>query len=103
MRILKKVRLILAGFALGVKILASKVYAYNASLTTEALYGIDGNAIREEPIKTNIASTIIVPIILLIGVIAFLVKSKGSLFKKAVVSMGVVMSYIVFRIIINLI
>lgn len=102
MKVFKKVGLIFTSIALGLKTFASKVYAMAIEdIPIQCDYGVQ---LEPEPsMATNIVSTIIVPIILLIGLIVFLVKSTGSLLKKIIVTIGVVVAYIIFRIIINLI
>lgn len=102
MKILKKLGLFFTSFALGFKTLISKVYAMAIDdIPIQCDYGVQ---LEPEPsILTNIASTIIIPIILLIGLIVFLVKSTSSIVKKVIISIVVVVAYIIFRIIINLI
>ena len=102
MKLLKKLVVVLTSFSLGIKMLASKVYAIAIEdIPIQCDYGVQ---LEPEPtIATNIVSTIIIPIILLIGLIVFLVKSTGSILKKVIVSVGVVVAYIIFRIIMNLI
>ncbi len=102
MKLLKKIGTIFTSCVLGITKLASKVYAASIyDMPIQCSYGVQ---LEPKPsITTYIASTIIVPIILLIGLIVFLVKSTGSVLKKVIVSVGVVVAYIIFRIIINLI
>lgn len=102
MKLLKKIGTIFTSCVLGITKLASKVYAASIyDMPIQCDYGVQ---LEPEPsITTNIASTIIVPIILLIGLIVFLVKSTSSVLKKVIVSVSVVVAYIIFRIIMNLI
>ena len=57
--------------------------------------------VRETSTSQNIALTIIVPVIILIGLIVFLIKSTGSILKKTIISIGVVLAYILIRILIK--
>lgn len=100
MKILKKLGLVFNSCVLGIIMLVSKVYAISIhDIPSASDYGVQ---LEPEPsMSTNIASTIIVPIILLIGIVVFLVKSTSSVLKKVIVSVGVVGAYIVFRIIMN--
>ena len=102
MKFLNKLGLVFNSCVLGITAFASKVYAMSIYDTPiQCDYGVQ---LEPEPsIVTNIATTIIVPIILLIGLIVFLVKSTGSVLKKVIVSVGVVVAYIIFRIIMNLV
>lgn len=102
MKLLKRFGKIFTSCALGITTFVTKVYAIAIhDIQIQPDYGVQ---LEPEPsIATNLASTIIVPIILLIGLIVFLVKSTSSVLKKVIVSVGVVVAYIVFRIIMNLI
>lgn len=103
MKLLKKLGVVFTSFALSMKALVMKVHAVSG-FDIEAVCDYGVVTPQPEPtIATNIVSTIIVPIILLIGLIVFLVKSTSSVLKKVIVSVGVVVVYIIFRIIMNLI
>ena len=102
MKILKKMGLIFTSVILSIKVLATKVYAVAINdIPVQCDYGVQLKP--ESSIATNIVSTIIVPIILLIGLIVFFVKSTSSVAKKIIVSIGVVGAYIIFRVIMNFI
>ena len=103
MKIVKQLSLIGTSVIITLKALAQKAYAkYNQGDYTESLYGV-----YLEPQKTrstfviDIVSNIIVPIVLLIGLIIFFKKSASSMMKKVIVSIGAVLAYILFRIIIK--
>lgn len=102
MKLLKRFGKIFTSCALGITTFVTKVYATSTiPIPIQCDYGVQ---LGPEPSLTSkLASTIIVPIILLIGLIVFLVKSTSSVLKKVIVSAGVVVAYIVFRVIMNLI
>lgn len=100
MKIVKKIGMIVTSICISLKALALKVYAVSIDdLHMQTDYGVQ---IEPRPTRiVNIASTIIVPIILLIGIIIYCIKSTSSVLKKAIVSIGVILVYIIFRIIIK--
>lgn len=97
MRILKKLGMIVTGIFISMKALALKVYAVsidNAHIQTD--YGVQIE--QKSTIIMNIASTIIIPVILIIGIIIYCVKSTSSILKKIIVSIGVVLAYILLKV-----
>lgn len=89
----------MAGFV-ALKTFIVKAYAVNIQMEVICDYGVI-EPIRETSILQNIALTIIVPIIMLIGLIVFLIKSTGSIVQKTIISIGVVLAYILIRILIK--
>ena len=100
MKIVKKLGLIGTSVIITLKALALKAYATYGHIQSD--YGV-----YLEPQETrstfviDIISNIIVPIVLLIGLIIFFKKSASSMMKKVIVSIGTVLAYILFRIIIK--
>ena len=98
MKILKRLGIIATSLFISMKTLALKVYADSIdNMHMQTDYGV----VKIEPKSTriiNIASTIIIPVILLIGIIIYCVKSKSSVLKKAIVSIGVILAYVLIRI-----
>lgn len=99
MRILKKISIIMTSILLGIKALATKVYAIAIDdIPVQCDYGVE---MPEPSPASNITSTIIIPAILLIGLIVFFIKSTSSLLKKIIVSVIVIIGYIIFRVILK--
>ena len=96
---IKKISIIFTNILLGVKNLATKVYATTISdIPIQCEYGVEN---PERNLVSNIISTIIIPAILLIGLVIFFIKSTSSLLKKIIVSVIVIMGYIIFRVILK--
>ncbi len=101
MKILKKIGTIIAVFLLTIKTLALKVLATVANIngiTVGTLYGV------EQPVSSKIVkifSTVIIPIILLIGLIIYFIKSKRKEWVKVAITIGVIILYILFGVIID--
>ena len=100
MKILKKIGKVLTAGFIALKALVVKAYAVNVQMETVCDYGVF-EPVRETSTSQNIALTIIVPVIMLIGLIIFLIKSTGSILKKTIISIGVVLAYILIRILIK--
>lgn len=102
MRLLKKISIITTSILLGIKTLVTKVYAMPSILEIAAQcdYGVITPESRPSQVS-NILSTIIIPVILLIGLVVFFIKSTSSLIKKIIVSIIVVIGYIIFRLILK--
>ena len=98
MKLLGKLGKILLSGVIAVKVFVVKTYAVNVQDYTVCDYGVF-EPVEKVSVARNIGITIIVPIVLLIGLIVFLLKSTGSALKKTVVTIGVVLAYILFRII----
>lgn len=103
MKILKKLKLIIISFILIIKSMFVKVYAISSdriNINAVCEYGV----IDPHPSVTlisSILSTTIVPLVLLIGIVVFFIKSTSSILKKILISIGIIILYIVFRIIRN--
>lgn len=100
MKILKKLGAVITGFLLSVKALAVKVYAINSVDFMEPAYGV----YPPEPATPSIAkifSTILIPVILLIGLIVYFIKSKSKVWVKLAITILVIALYILFRVIID--
>lgn len=100
MKIFKKLGKILTASFIALKALIVKAYATNIQMETVCDYGVF-EPVRETSTSQNIALTIIVPVIMLIGLVVFLIKSTGSILKKTIISIGVVLAYILIRIFIK--
>ena len=100
MKIGKKLGMIVTSIFISLKTLAFKVYAVSIDdMHMQTDYGVQ---LEPRPtLAVNIVSAIIIPIVLLIGIIIYCIKSTSSVLKKAIVSIGVVLAYILFRIIIK--
>lgn len=92
-KILKKTGAFFTGIIIGIKSMIIKVYAVNLEVIAEPEYGIP----EPEPKTNSLATNIIIPIILLIGIIVFCKKSTSSVLKKVIVSAVVVIAYILIR------
>lgn len=83
----------------------AKVYSeYYAVVGTQCAYGVYA-PVREttasqqsQHIVSTIIMTTIIPLIMLIGLIVFFIKSTGSVLKKIIVSIGVVLLYVLIRV-----
>ena len=100
MKIFKKLGKILTASFIALKALIVKAYATNIQMETVCDYGVF-EPVRETSTSQNIALTIIVPVIMLIGLVVFLIKITGSIWKKTIRSIGVVLAYILIRIFIK--
>ena len=100
MKIVKKLGTIATSIFIIMKALALRVYAVSIdNIHMQTDYGV-----QIEPKSTkiiNIASTIIIPVILLTGIIIYCVKSTSSALKKAIVSIGVILAYVLIRILVK--
>lgn len=97
MKITKKLGKMVTGIIISLKALAFKVYAVSIDdMHMQTDYGVQ---LEPKPtLAVNIASTIIIPIVLLIGIIIYCIKSTSSVLKKAIVSIGVILAYILIRV-----
>ena len=101
MALLKKIGTIIIGVLLSIKALEIKVYEKSISDTLLACdYGIV-EPVQKSSIILKIFTTIAIPIVLLIGLIVYFVKSKSKIWKKILVTISVVVLYIIFRIILS--
>lgn len=100
MKIFKKLGKILTASFIALKALIVKAYATNIQMEAVCDYGVF-EPVRETTTSQNIALTIIVPVIMLIGLVVFLIKSTGSILKKTIISIGVILAYILIRILIK--
>lgn len=107
MKILKKTGIVLSSFMLS---LGTKVKAtYGFEPTAACDYGIElrdmprGGSIAKISIFERIANSAIIPIILLLGIIIYCIKSTSTVLKKVIISGSIILAYILFRVIINLI
>lgn len=102
MKILRKIGKTIIGVLLSIKIFALKVYA-NAVIDTPLTvcdYGVV-EPVQKTSIIAKIFTTIAIPIVLLIGLIIYLVKSKSKIWKKILVTISVIAIYIIFRIVLS--
>ena len=100
MKIVKKLSLIGTSVIITLKALALKAYA-DWDIEVQPAYGVFPPQKTRSTFVIDIVSNIIVPIVLLIGLIIFFKKSASSMMKKVIVSIGAVLAYILFRIIIK--
>lgn len=107
MKILKKIGLSIVAFFISIKTLALKVYAKTTFDAMSACdYGIEPlqPTSTEESIVAVVAKifgTIIIPIALLVGIVVYLVKSKSKVWKKVIITLGIVIVYTIFAIVMN--
>lgn len=101
MKLLKKLGMTIIGILLSIKTLTLKVYAKSISdpmLVCD--YGIV-EPVQKTSIGVKVFTTIAIPIVLLLGLIIYFVKSKSKVWKKILVAISVVTLYIIFRIILS--
>lgn len=100
-KILKRIGVIMASFALSIKAMALKVYATisNSILpNVQPAYGVPD----VEPVSkvAMIATPIIILVIFLIGIIVYCIKSTSSVLKKLLVAISsLLVAYILIKII----
>ena len=98
MTLFKKIGAIIIGFLLSIKVFAVKVYAKAISdHLTQPEYGIVEPLPKSSPNYLKIFTTIVIPIVLLIGLVVYFVKSKSKIWKKILVAIIIVVLYIIFR------
>lgn len=101
-KVSKKIGLSILAFFISIKTLALKVYA---KTTFDQMSVCDYGVIEpERQIAPNIArifSNVLVPLVLLIGLVVYFVKSKSKVWKKVLITLGIIVLYIIFAIIMN--
>lgn len=102
MKLLKKIGIMIISVLLSIKVLAIKVYAkaINDPLLAECDYGIV-KPVQKISIGLKMLTTIAIPIVLLVGLSIYFVKSKSKVWKKILVAIGIIVIYIIFRIVLS--
>ena len=94
MKILSKVKSVIIGIGIGILTFAYKVFALSPmdidmnEIGAVTMYGVP----KPSPIRTilRIAKVFIIPLIVIVGLLIYLKKSKSSKKKKLLVTLGVV-------------
>lgn len=106
MKILKKTGIVLSSFILSLGTKVKATYGFDPAAACD--YGIElrgdmPRSIAKISIFEKIANSAIIPIILLLGIIIYCIKSTSTVLKKVIISGSIILAYILFRVIINLI
>lgn len=102
MKVLKKIGLSIVAFFISIKTLALKVYAKTTfDQMTVCDYGVIEPERQVVPNIARLFSNILIPLVLLVGLVVYFVKSKSKVWKKVLITISIVVLYIVFAIIMN--
>lgn len=102
MKVLKKIGLSITAFFISIKTLAIKVYAKTTfDQMTVCDYGVIEPERQVVPNIARIFSNVLIPLVLLVGLVVYFVKSKSKVWKKVIIALGIIGLYIIFVIIMN--
>lgn len=101
MKLLKKIVIMIISILLSIKTVSIKVYAKAINDPLLACdYGIV-EPVQKNSIGLKILTTIAIPIVLLVGLSIYFVKSKSKVWKKILVAMWIIVAYIILKIILS--
>lgn len=99
MKLLKKIgKFLISGLVALKTLLVVKVYALSqAEMVCD--YGIEKPVSKDQYFYRDAILTITLPVVMIVGLVVFLIKSKASALKKVVISLWFLIAYILIRII----
>ena len=99
MNILKKTGIILSSYILSLGTNVKASYGFDPMAATD--YGIELRDDKPSFIFEKIANSAIIPIVLILGIIIYCIKSTSTILKKIIISGSIILAYILFRVVIN--